>query len=257
MALSILLVLVILLQLYQIQFARRLRRRLSRLSQQQRRQDFFLFRQIEDLWALYRETGLSSLPPTRRYSASPDFLRIVMNEVRKRRPKVVLELGSGISTAIVAQQLKQHQGGHLYSLEDDQAYLRQTQDYLQQAHLAPWVSLIHAPLEAWALDGQVYHWYAKHQLPTIDIDLIVMDGPALLADRYCALPALWSRLTSGAGILLDDADRAPIRQILQRWQEHHPHMTLQWLTAEKGCCLIQWNQAANTTLPQAPYVNAV
>lgn len=256
MALSILLVLVILLQLYQILFARGLRRRLSRLSKQLRRQDFFLFRQIEDLWALYRESGLSSLPPTRRYSASPDFLRIVMNEVRQRRPKVVLELGSGISTAIVAQQLKQNQGGHLYSLEDDQVYLRQTQAYLQRAQLASWVSLIHAPLEAWSLDGQVYHWYAERQLPAIAIDLIVMDGPALLADRYCALPALWSRLTPGAGILLDDTDRAPIRQILQRWQQAHPDVTLQWLTAEKGCCLVQLKQAANTTLPQAPYVNA-
>lgn len=257
MALSILLVFVILLQLYQIQFTRRLRRRLSRLSKQLRRQDFFLFRQIEDLWALYRETDLPSLPPMRRYSASPDFLRIVMNEVRQRRPKVVLELGSGISTAVIAQQLKQNQVGHLYSLEDDQAYLRQTQTYLQRAHLASWVSLIHAPLESWSLDGQIYHWYAERQLPAIDIDLIVMDGPALLADRYCALPALWSRLTPGAGILLDDADRGPIRQILQHWQEQHSHITLQWMTAEKGCCLIQWNQATNLSLPQSSYVNAL
>ncbi len=243
MMILILLVLVILLQSYQVLIARRLRRRVSRLARQLRRQDFFLFRQIEDLWALYRESGLSSLPPTRHYSASPDFLRILMNEVRLRRPQVVLELGSGISTAIIAQQLEHDQQGHLYTLEDDAAYLQQTQAYLERSQLASRVSLIHAPFEDWALDGRQHRWYARQALPDVAIDLLIVDGPALLDDRYCALPALAERLTPGAIILLDDTDRGPIRQILQRWQASHPQLSLQWLTAEKGCCLIHWQPA--------------
>ncbi|MFM1968610.1 MAG: hypothetical protein RL590_1467, partial [Actinomycetota bacterium] len=42
----------------------------------------------------------STIPPTRSWAASPDLLLLVSETVKKIKPSLVVELGSGISTLV-------------------------------------------------------------------------------------------------------------------------------------------------------------
>ena len=57
-----------------------------------------------------------------------------------------MECGGGISTIYIAKILKTR-GGHLYTIEHDQNWLRELQQQLEKQDLACCVSLIAAPLE--------------------------------------------------------------------------------------------------------------
>ena len=45
----------------------------------------------------------SAIPSTRSWAASPDLLLLISETVKKNRPSLVVELGSGISTLVTAK----------------------------------------------------------------------------------------------------------------------------------------------------------
>jgi len=54
------------------------------------------FRQLEALYSVYLDLGLkSSLPPTRKWAASPDLLKQLATYALQAKPKVIVECGSG------------------------------------------------------------------------------------------------------------------------------------------------------------------
>jgi predicted O-methyltransferase YrrM len=62
------------------------------------------YRQSEALQQLFALLKFSApIPPTRSWAASPDLLLTIADLVRTRKPRLVVELGSGISTLIVAK----------------------------------------------------------------------------------------------------------------------------------------------------------
>ena len=67
-----------------------------------------------DVWQSYRQSEAmqqllsllkfsAPVPPTRSWAASPDLLLTLAQLVRKHNPKLVVELGSGVSTLVVAK----------------------------------------------------------------------------------------------------------------------------------------------------------
>jgi len=63
-----------------------------------------LFDQVQALHSLYAELDLpQGLPPTRRWAASPDFLLLLTRRVRRTKPALVVECGSGTSTIVLAR----------------------------------------------------------------------------------------------------------------------------------------------------------
>ena len=60
-------------------------------------------RQVEARAVLEAKLDLGQpLPLTRGWAASPDFLLYVFDHILQYRPKTVVELGSGVSTAVAA-----------------------------------------------------------------------------------------------------------------------------------------------------------
>jgi predicted O-methyltransferase YrrM len=207
-----------------------------------RREAELLFRQTEALHGLYAELGLTmSLPSTRGWAASPDFLLELATHVRTARPSSVVECSSGVSTLVLARCLQLNGGGQLISLEHDAQYAQQTRLQLQRHGLADWAVVIDAPLAQHALGGEVWPWYAPDALPAGDIDLIVIDGPPQALRplaRYPAGPLLFGRLRAGAAVFLDDADRPGEQAILARWNAEFPALRQSSRRCEKGCAVL-------------------
>lgn len=207
-----------------------------------------LYRQLEALAGLQQELQLvHSLPPTRDWAASPDFLLALVRQVQASRPRTVLECSSGASTVVLARCLQQLGAGRVLSLEHDAHYAAQTRRELARHGLSDWAQVIDAPLCTHCLDGENWPWYDLSGLPSelladTCVDLLVIDGPPQATRRlarYPAGPLLFALLAAGASVYLDDAARADEQAILRRWQAAFPQLQLSMLACEKGCAVMR------------------
>ncbi len=216
---------------------------------QSRRESAGLFRQLEALQGLYTDLGLSrSLPDTRGWAASPDFLLELTRHALADRPAVVVECSSGTSTLVLARCMQINGGGKVYSLAHDAAYARETRRQLDRHGLSAWAEVIDAPLTAREFGGATWPWYATDRLPRdAEIDMLVIDGPPQATRslaRYPAGPALFGSLSPGAAVFLDDAYRPDEQQILRRWADEYPEIEQRLLPCEKGCAVLRYRPRA-------------
>lgn len=113
--------------------------------------------------------------------------------VLKRRVLNVLELGSGYSTAVLADgarvlhdrfadwaadNLRVERPFHVYSVEEEQRFLDITRQRLGE-RLSRYVSILRSSVEMTLFDGRIATLYSE--LPNICPDLIYLDGPSQYA----------------------------------------------------------------------------
>ena len=155
----------------------------------------------------------------------PAALVIVCNEIVLADRREIVELGSGVSTIVLARLMRDREG-RLTALEHDPDWAQVVRSQLKREGLTHVARLVEAPLEAHvlALDGAP--WYTERAVVALpsDIDLLLVDGPpgygeGMERSRYPALPAIQSRLAPEAIVILDDATRPGEREILERWGE--------------------------------------
>lgn len=216
---------------------------------QSHRDNTGLFRQLEALQGLYTELGLThSLPDTRGWAASPDFLLELARHALCEEPRLVVECSSGTSTLVLARCMQLNGCGKVYSLEHDVAYARQTRQQLDRHGLSDWAEVLDAPLTAQDFSGSTWPWYDTVELPSdAEIDMLVIDGPPQATRafaRYPAGPALFGRLSPGAAVFLDDARRPDEQEILRRWAEEYPEIEQRLLPCEKGAAILSYRPRA-------------
>lgn len=181
-------------------------------------------RQAAALMQLYREMSpRRMLPRTRGWAASPDFLLALYRTIRERRPELVVEVGSGVSTLVSAYALQQNGSGRLVSLDHDPTFADRTRYTLSLHGVSGGVEVRDAPLEPTRIGAGEWHWHPPETFHDLKaIELLVVDGPPGRAGklaRFPAVPLLRSRLAPGARILLDDGARQEERQAARRWKE--------------------------------------
>jgi predicted O-methyltransferase YrrM len=199
------------------------------------------------------------LPAMTGWAGSPELMMHIVREVLRRRPKVILEAGSGVSTLIHAYVLDKLGEGAIVSLEHDADFARESTRDLRLHGLERWALVHHAPLVKHRIQGQEWLWYDMAALPDdLVIDMLVIDGPPWSTQslaRYPALPLLADRLADGAVIILDDADRAGERAVVARWLREYPSLTHHFVPTLKGTSILVWTAAAAmataTALPRA------
>lgn len=214
-----------------------------------------LFRQLEALDGLQRELQLDkSLPRTRGWAGSPDFLLELARHARSARPQVVVECSSGASTVVLARCMQLQGAGQVYSLEHDAMYAAQTRAELARHGLSAWAQVIDAPLRTHSLQGETWPWYDTGHLPaSLPIDMLVIDGPPQATGklaRYPAGPLLFPRLAPGAAVFLDDAARSDEQAILRRWRSEMPLLRQSQLACEKGCARLLKENAFDAAAPE-------
>jgi predicted O-methyltransferase YrrM len=224
-------------------FRRDIRRELDRNITSRRKDLLTNYRQVEALIALYHELSPSAaLPPAAGWAASPDLLLYLYRVVRERKPDLILECGSGVSTLIMAYALSENGSGRIVSLEHSEQYFKTTLEWLDTHGVADLVDLRLAPLVPVQVDAGEWIWYNPAQLPDETIDLVFVDGPPESTGpqaRYPAFPLLHSRLASGALIILDDAARRDEADMVHRWVELHPEWEASTLDHQKGTAILK------------------
>jgi hypothetical protein len=203
--------------------------------------------QIDAMFAVQSAIrGGPILPASRGWAASPDLLRIVCDDVWRNRPRLVVELGSGLSTLVIGLQLKSLGRGRLVSIEHDPAYAARVREAVRVAGLAELVEVRDCPLVPCTVAGSEWRWY---QIPVFDrrsIDLLLVDGPPAATGplaRYPALPMLEPFLANGARLYLDDSIRPDEKEILRRWGSESQSLVFESCMAEKGCERIVFSPA--------------
>lgn len=195
-------------------------------------------RQVQSLIELSHLLPLRApLPSLTGWAASPELLTQILMMVKSHQPTSVLELGSGASTIAIPYMLERWGHGSMTSIDHDADFAEKTRDYLA-LHEHTSAKLFQCPLTSISVDGADYLWYdLSHASIPSSIDLLIVDGPPLQTNalaRYPALPLLWDRLSDGAIILMDDADRADEQEIVRRWSERYPIEVIERHTSLKG-----------------------
>lgn len=203
-----------------------------------------IYTQIESLFWLQQCLTLQRpLPPLRGWPTSPDFLLKLHSFVLKSKPKLIIETGSGASTLVIADALRQNGMGKLISLEHLQKYADKTYETLAVEGLTPWVELRVGALEPWRGEhlnpkdvDKPSRWYQLNLKGIDHIDLLVVDGPpgnTCLYARYPALPAFFDHLAPNAEVWMDDTNRQEEKEISEAWAKRYS-LDLEFVPLEKG-----------------------
>jgi hypothetical protein len=165
--------------------------------------------------------------PWSDFAMRPSGIVALLNDIVLHRRSRVVELGGGISTLYLGRLLRRR-GGHLYTLEHDEAWVDLLGQLLAAEGLHGVVTVVHAPLAAtahgWAAGAR---WYAEDPADKVradgPIELLVVDGPTawhrdLRHARYPALPFFWEALARGATVVLDDIGRRGEQDVVARWE---------------------------------------
>lgn len=210
---------------------------------------------------LARINGQRPLPAMHGWPISPDFGLVITDLLDTHTYHAVVELGSGVSTYIIAALLAQPGGlapvrQHV-AIEHLPKYQAQTQALLARLGQAQRSAVRQCPLVPWAAaDGTAYSYYdcaavladVAATLPTDGTArvLVVVDGPPGATGhwaRYPALPQLLQAMPQAElHLLLDDHGRDEERDLAQAWQtlltEQGRPFTTQTFPCEKGALLL-------------------
>jgi len=239
---TVLIALVLLVALYCAKLLRALHQRVSKVNQQTqesikevKEQIWHSYRQSEALQQLFALLKFSApIPPTRSWAASPDLLLTIADLVRIRKPRLVVELGSGVSTLIVAKAGPRK----VISIDNSAEFAEKTREMLK-AHKVRGVDVRVAPLKA---HTSGVDWYDTAKLKDLkNIDLLIIDGPPGSKNpdaRKPALKELLNKLSSKAVVVIDDVNRKGEREMAEAFAKALPRHTLTILNHEKGTAVI-------------------
>ncbi len=128
-----------------------------------------------ELWPLMTAYAQGSAVTGASFS---DYLTLY-EQVRRYRPREILECGTGISTVVLAQALRENERdgaprGRVTSMEEDVEWHREASTRLPDA-LAPYVELVHSP----KVDGsyKCFRGVQYREVPDRPYDFVFSDGP--------------------------------------------------------------------------------
>lgn len=194
-------------------------------------------RNNEDLATIAPRLG-SQLSGLGNWAVDADFARLVVQEAEKG-PGFVVELGSGLSTQLVASILAKKGAGRLVTIDHDPQFAGATAARLEGIG-GDRAEVVVAPLREQTFGETKSEWYdietVLATLPENPIDLLIVDGPPATSTwtRWPAIEVLGSRLAPGAVVLLDDGRRWHERASALRWAREHPELKLCWHDTLKG-----------------------
>lgn len=215
-----------------------------------------LFSQIEAYLSLRDRLGLrQGLPYSHNWSASPDFLKLIVNHALSAKPATIVECSSGLTTLMLAKCCEMNGWGQVFSLENGAEFAAKSRSEIERYELAGYATVIDAPLVEHTVEGQIFRWYAlEHLINRLNdqpaerqIDMLVIDGPPGFLQRhsrYPALPLLFDRLAPNGIVFLDDAARPDEREITTMWQARFPALQHEFIETERGCAVLRVKPAS-------------
>jgi len=166
------------------------------------------------------------LPEFDGYTLTASKTVFLADLIMDKKPGLIVELGSGISTIVGAYCLHKIGSGKIISFEGSEEYANITRNNLRKHGLEMYAEVIYVPIDDIDINGKNFRWY-KIDKGVIDnkIDLLFVDGPVGESQKYARYPALpffRDQLAADAVILLDDTDREEEQVITQMWMAENP-----------------------------------
>ena len=248
LSVMILLIALILLAIsfYQIRILKRINQKLIKLISPERDVRRIAKAQSEAVWENYRQGEFYSqllrlldlsapIPSTRSWAASPDVLLTLLDLAKSSKPARVLDLGSGMSTLVLAKSAPQ---AEIISIDNSAEYAGKTKRLLA-AHGVTNVDVRIAPLTPHVSGVE---WYDLTQFRDVtNIDLLFIDGPPGSRNpkaRHPAIAECASKLSPRAIIVIDDAGRDGEKDMAHEFAKALPSHTLEFLSHEKGTAVL-------------------
>ncbi len=150
-------------------------------------------------------------------------------ELKARRPELVLEFGSGYSTVCLAQYMSdlhaRTNGPLVISIEQKESFADATRELLSKFGLLETSAVITAPVEKQIIEGVPTVCYGLHR-SLLDRafsgrrpGFCLVDGPISgLGSRYGTLPLVKDFFEDGTQFYMDDALRDSEMEIAERWR---------------------------------------
>ncbi len=212
-----------------------LTRDIHKLTVENKKGSMIAYRQTE---AFIQLTNLldfkAAIPSTRSWAASPDLLLTISEIIKRTKPGLVVELGSGISTLVAAKSGARK----IVSIDNSGAWGAKTVALLKE-HKVRGVDVRIAPLRPYANGSQWYDLDAINGLKKID--LLIIDGPPGSKNpeaRYPALQQFKDKLSASAIVIIDDVNREGERKLAEDFAKALPNHELTILDHEKGTAII-------------------
>ena len=188
------------------------------------------------------------------HSITPETLNQIQQLIAALGMRSVLELGSGLSTLLIANGFRRAGGGKVLSLDDDARWAAQTTATLEREGLASFAEVRVAPLKDVTSGGRTSSWYDISAIaPDARFDLVIVDGPpAWKGDSLARLPALYElrkHLSANGVLVLDDAGRGGEAEISRQWQRDFPDLHFRMVNVGRGLCVASAQKAALDLLP--------
>jgi predicted O-methyltransferase YrrM len=178
------------------------------------------------------------MPKLRGWAASPDVLRLLADDMFRRRPKLIVECGSGASSVWLGYVAERTESARVVALEHDERFAAISRDLIRAHGLEDFVEVRLAPLTPWRTGDRDYLWYDRDALDDlVDIGLLFVDGPpgtTASQARFPAIPLLLPRCAEDALIVLDDAARDDESAISDQWLAEHPELERTVRPFDKG-----------------------
>jgi predicted O-methyltransferase YrrM len=182
----------------------------------------------------------STLPFTGGWAASSDFLHLIVHNVLNKKPEVLIECGSGLSTLFTAYALEKNGKGHLFSVDHDLYYMNKTKALIHEHGLTAFVTFIHGELKEFSAKDHSYTWY-DCDLSNIHADMVVIDGPPNQKNQLARSPAferILANMKDNAVVLVDDGARPDEQEMIGQWKRTAgDNWKFEYLSLEKGAFL--------------------
>lgn len=178
------------------------------------------------------------VPAMGGWAASPDLIEVVVDEMVSRRPSLVVECGSGVSTLWFGLAIR-HFGFDckVVALEHHEGFAEQTRAVLTRHGLDDIAEVRLAPLTEVEVAGYHGRWYDPQALSTLsDVGLLLVDGPPAATGvhaRFPAVPMLRERFADSVSIVLDDMIRKDEQEVARMWEDLLPGFSRQDLSLQK------------------------
>lgn len=198
-------------------------RRLKHIARDLRHLDRRLYQQVVSYIDLRLRAGFEvPIPPLRGHAISPDTAIFMDDILKALRPKAILELGSGFSSALLARHCAEY-GGTLTSVD----HLQEFGD-LAAGYVSAWgaqdffdliiVDVIEQPLESG--EHTLFYDLAPVAAKGIKFDFAFLDGPPKYVSekvRGGFLPLFKDVLSPSCTILVDDYYRPGEMEMVAGW----------------------------------------
>ena len=189
------------------------------------------------------------------HAITPETLKLVQHLVDSLNVEAVLELGSGVSTLLLANDFRRRGSGRVLSFDDDARWAAQTTAKLKHEKLDGIAEVRVAPLVDIEAGGRRSSWY---DLAALDkdrrFDLIIVDGPpSWQGDTMARLPALYQlrrHLSDNGMLVLDDAQRPGEQAVAERWRRDFPDLHFRMVRTGRGLFVASVQKSALDLLPE-------